>query len=52
MVLHQRSLVPLQIDVFGDVIDLEVGYEHTCALMVTQTVTCCGRNDRPAWIRQ
>ena len=37
-----EALVPLQIDVFGDVIDLEVGYEHTCALMLTQTVTCWG----------
>ena len=35
-------LVPIQIDVFGDVIDIEVGYEHTCVLIRTQSIVCWG----------
>ena len=37
-----EHLVPIQIDVFGDVIDIEVGYEHTCALTRTQSIVCWG----------
>ena len=35
-------LVPIQIDVFGDVIDIEVGYEHTCVLTRSQSIVCWG----------
>ena len=35
-------LVPIQIDVFGDVMDIEVGYEHTCVLTRSQSIVCWG----------
>ena len=36
------TLVPIRIDVIGDILDFDVGRTHTCILLTTQSITCWG----------